>query len=157
MAKLFWSERLSVGVPELDEDHKTLIDIINALRVETQSEAGRAKRVNKQLNALIRYAETHFAREERVMSVCGYKALPEHHEEHEDFVAKITEVARRFRDDPEGSSELVGEELLEYLENWLIKHILVVDMDYKPLVQGKREAREAAQSLKGTEITRIVV
>jgi hemerythrin-like metal-binding protein len=157
MAKLFWSERLSVGVPELDEDHKTLIDIINALRDDAEAGEASAKRVSKQLNALIRYAETHFAREERVMSVCGYKALPEHHEEHEDFVAKITEVARRFRDDPEGSKELVGDELLEYLENWLIKHILVVDMDYKPLVQGKREASEAAQSLKGTEITRIVI
>lgn len=157
MAKLSWSERLSVGVPELDEDHKTLINIINSLRDEAEGEETYAKRVNRQLNALIRYAETHFAREERVMSVCGYKALPEHHGEHEDFVVKITDVARRFREDPEGSSHLVGDELLEFLEDWLIKHILVVDMDYKPLVEGKREAREAAQSLKGSEITRIVI
>ena len=32
MPKLEWSDRLSVGVPELDEDHRTLIQIINNLR-----------------------------------------------------------------------------------------------------------------------------
>ena len=72
-------------------------------------------------------------------------------------MAELAEVARKFRADPEGSSELVGDRLLEFLENWLIKHILVVDMDYKPLVEGKRAAREAAQSLKGSEVQRITI
>ena len=125
MAKLEWSERLSVGVPELDEDHQTLIQIINSLREHQAAEAS-PKAIDRCLNALVRYAELHFAREE-------------------------------FRADPEGSSELVGDRLLEFLENWLIKHILVVDMDYKPLVEGKRAAREAAQSLKGSEVQRITI
>ena len=74
---------------------------------------------------------------------------------------------RLYKGDPYWVAPLIGDRKdfldpnknpsFEYLENWLIKHILVVDMDYKPLVQGKREAREAAQSLKGTEITRIVI
>jgi len=156
MAKLEWSERLSVGVPELDEDHKTLIQIINNLRDYQEGET-RPKDIDRCLNALVRYAEWHFAREERVMSACGYKSLPEHHKEHEQFVEELAEVTRRFRADQEGSSDLVGDQLLGFLENWLIKHILVVDMDYKPLVEGKRAAREAAKSLKGSEVQRITI
>ena len=156
MAKLEWSQRLSVGVPELDEDHKTLIQIINNLREHSEG-AAEAKKIGRCLNALVRYAELHFAREERVMAACGYTALPDHHSEHESFVEEITRVARQFREDPENSSELVGDRLQEFLENWLIKHILVVDMDYKPLVEGKSAAREAAQSLKGSEVERIKI
>ena len=51
----------------------------------------------------------------------------------------------------------MGEELQGFLENWLIKHILVVDMDYKPVVAGKRAASDAAKSLKGSEVQRITI
>lgn len=156
MAKLEWSQRLSVGVPELDEDHQTLIRIINDLRDHQEGDA-EPKAIDRSLNALIRYAELHFAREERVMSACGYRALPEHHGEHQEFVAEITGIVRKFREDPKANSALVGDALLEFLENWLIKHILVVDMDYKPLVEGKRAARDAAQSIKGSEVERISI
>ena len=156
MPKLEWSDRLSVGVPELDEDHRTLIQIINNLRGYKEGEM-RPKDIDRCLKALVRYAEWHFAREERVMAACGYTSLPGHHEEHERFVAELAEVARKFRADPEGASDLVGEELQGFLENWLIKHILVVDMDYKPVVAGKRAASDAAKSLKGSEVQRITI
>jgi hemerythrin-like metal-binding protein len=156
MPKLEWSKRLSVGVEELDDDHKGLIRIINTLREGSEAEA-EAKKIDRCLVALVRYAETHFAREERVLRACGYAELPEHHQEHQDFIDRLTGVAREFRSDPEGTSSFIREELQGFLEDWLIKHILIIDMEYKPLVENKAEARQAARSLLGSEIQRIAI
>ncbi len=60
---------MCVGVPELDADHKELIKVINQLG--ENSEAGaRGTAIRQCLFALLRYAEYHFAREEKVLAAC---------------------------------------------------------------------------------------
>ncbi len=58
-----WDEEMSVGVIELDADHKELIKVINQLGANAEDQA-RQNAIRQSLFALLRYAEYHFAREE---------------------------------------------------------------------------------------------
>ena len=154
MTFMTWTPAMSVGVDQLDNDHKGLIDVINDLAAESSGE-GRAAVLRQSLVSLRRYAETHFGREEQVMRACGFPGLQGHHGEHEDFVTMIGEVTERLEADPEGAAAGVRDELVDYLKTWLNQHIMIQDMAYKPYVEEKRyEARDAAKSFKPGAIWR---
>ena len=151
MAVMQWTEMMSVGVPELDGDHRQLIRVINQLGASYDDEARRTS-VRQSLFALRRYAEFHFAREEKVMAVCGYPGIEEHRVEHRDFVTRIQDLNRRFDDDPDRATEVVNETLMTFLKDWLNHHILIEDKAYQPFAVGNREAREAAKAFKAAEV-----
>ncbi len=98
MRSIEWTERMSVGVPLLDADHKIFIDIINELehcaRYPDRRDAARDA-----LGRLVEYARYHFEREEKVMAACGYPGIDDHHHEPEKFAQYMGEVALRFGTD----------------------------------------------------------
>lgn len=152
MTPMRWTEAMSVGLPELDDDHKGLVDLINRLG-DASREGHRSEPLRQALMQLMRYTEAHFGREQKVLSVCGYPELPHHIEEHGAFVEKIQEVARRFDADPEGTAEEIRRDLVEFLRDWLNHHIMIEDMAYRPYVDKKpAEASKAAQAFRGAEI-----
>lgn len=151
MALMHWSEKMSVGVPELDADHKELIRVINQLAADADI-TGRRGAVRQSLFSLLRYAEFHFAREEKVMTACGFPGIEEHKQEHRDFVARIRALNHNFDEDPEGSAEIVNEDLLRFLQDWLNHHILIEDKAYRAAAEANPEARKAAKAFKATEI-----
>ncbi len=151
MALLEWSEKMSVGLPELDADHKELIRVINRLAADALA-ADQRNAVRQSLFALLRYAEFHFAREEMVMAACRHPGTEHHKSEHADFVARIRELNRRFDEDPDKSADVVNEALLQYLQDWWNHHILIADKAYKTAAEASREARQAAKSFKAIEI-----
>ena len=151
-AAIAWTEAMSVGVPELDEDHKGLIRIINQLSANGGDDADPAV-VRQCLVALRRYAEVHFGREERVMSICSFPALAHHQEEHRAFVQMMRDESRRFEDDPKGQMGAITGDLVDYLMRWLTHHIMIEDMAYRSFTDHKlTEAREAARSFRHSEV-----
>ena len=154
MAAMTWTPEMSVGVPELDEDHRSLIRIINQL-AEAADDSTRQAAVRQSLYALMRYAETHFGREEQVMTACRYPQLDPHRGRHQDFIAKIDDVAKRFDERPDEVAEMVARELIDYLTDWLTKHIMVEDMAYRPFAeQDLRGARKAARDFRASQVWR---
>lgn len=151
MSIMEWNRKMSVGLDELDNDHKELIRIINQLGADYQDEERRVA-VRQSLIALRRYAEYHFAREENVMMACGYPELEEHQGEHRNFVQRIQELTRRFDADPEAMAEVVNEDLLSFLRAWLGHHIMIEDKAYGPHIKDNPAAKRAAQSFKATQI-----
>ncbi len=93
-----WDEEMSVGVIELDADHKELIEVINQLGTIAEDEA-RPSAIRQWLFALLRHAAYHFAREEareeKVMAACQYPEIREHKAEHRGFVERINHLHRR--------------------------------------------------------------
>jgi len=153
MAFMQWSPNMSVGLSELDEDHRYLIKIINDLADAIGAASGKVRSdvLRQSLRGLQRYAEFHFAREEGVMRACGYAPLGRHQEEHRDFTEKMTALSKSFDDDDGAAPAEINEELLDYLKDWLTHHILIVDMSYKPLVQDNEKAQAAARQFKASE------
>jgi hemerythrin len=150
MALIQWSGAMSVGLKELDEDHKQLIKVINQLAENV--ERARPDVVRQCLMTLRRYAEFHFAREESVMTACDFPGIDVQRNEHGEFIARIREATAQFDEDPEQASKGVGGELLVFLKEWLSHHILIEDMAYRPFVEHSAEAQEAARSFQAAEV-----
>jgi hemerythrin-like metal-binding protein len=153
MPFMHWTPAMSVGLSELDEDHKQLFYLINRLADQAAADDVSVEAIRDTLFALMRYAELHFSREERVMTACDYPQLHDHLGQHKRFVERIKAIAAEFDADAKDSGAEVGDALLEYLKDWLTHHILIQDMAYKPFVEAKEtEARQAARSIRGVEI-----
>lgn len=156
MPLMEWTQAMSVGVAQLDQDHQRLFDIIN--RLAENAEPGAAAdeasqdQVRQCLYALMRYAESHFAREENVMKACGFPGLEHHLSEHVDFVARVQKLTERLEEQPRQQSKVVNEDLLQFLKDWLSHHILIEDMAYRPHAENHPEALKAAKNFKPTEV-----
>ena len=142
---------MSVGLEELDEDHRFLIRVINRLGQNLDNPTANVA-IKECLASLKNYAEFHFAREESVMRACGYTTLGEHQAEHRAFTSKIADLARRYEAETDQPVSSVDQELFNYLKDWLTHHILVIDMSYRRLVENNPKARAAARQFKGSQL-----
>lgn len=152
MTSIKWSRRMSVGVPELDDDHKGLLAVINELAAHASGEADE-ELVRRSLNWLLRYAQTHFAREQAVMTSCKFPMLADHIDEHRDFVERMRAAIATFDTDPAQGAVEIRDSLVTYLEQWWQGHILSEDMKYRPFAEKNlQQCRRAARSVRGYEI-----
>ncbi|MBK8209723.1 MAG: hemerythrin family protein [Rhodospirillales bacterium] len=138
MSAFAWTEAMSVGVPALDADHRCLVRIINLLE-EAENDDGRL--IETVINTLEVYCRYHFAREEQVMNACKFPALAFHRREHELFCRAIAEINGR------KSQASTVQELLDYLKAWLLHHILIQDMAYKPFVADAPNLEELTSTM----------
>ena len=122
--KIEWNESLSVGVAEIDEQHKCIFDKFNAFSKACDDGHG-AGQLNELLWFLGSYVATHFASEERLMQRVGFPQYPNHHELHTAFVSEVDALMGRFS--KEGPSEDLVSTVNEVLESWLIEHISITD------------------------------
>lgn len=141
-----WSERMSVGVPLLDSDHKTLIGLINHLQRSIGDDEEYAS-VGSVLQALDEYAAHHFAREEKMMEACRYPLLPQHHGTHASFADKVAAFKARYTED---KTSVRARDCLNFLNSWLIDHICTTDMNYRSWMIGHPGAEAAAQRVSLT-------
>jgi hemerythrin len=132
MALIIWSEDLSVGIKEIDEQHKKLVQMLNELH--DAMSAGKSTLVMGDLLAkLIAYTQTHFQKEESYMSKYAYADLPAHKTEHTALTQKALDVQKRYK---EGTA-MVSIEVLSFLKNWLTTHIQGTDKKYAPFLNSK--------------------
>ena len=128
-----WSEKFSVGVRELDEQHQHLIKLLNLL-ISTQGTANtRSETISDTLMAMTRYAQAHFQAEEKLMEDYGFPGLEEQKIQHRDFRKKTV----AFSTATYYGIDQVPEALLEYLVEWWVHHILEDDMAYRSFFKDK--------------------
>ncbi len=98
-----WSDELAFGIPLIDEEHKTLIDMVN--RVYELLEADRLEEAERFLvDSLLAYTQTHFQDEERYMEEIGYPDLERHRKVHQSFARLVMEEAEKVRGGAAGIS-----------------------------------------------------
>jgi hemerythrin len=73
MALMTWGPKLSVGVPQIDDQHKKLIELVNRLNEAMIAGHGRDL-IGSTLSELVKYTQYHFACEERLMSTHALRA-----------------------------------------------------------------------------------
>ncbi len=122
MAFLEWTSALSVGYEQIDEDHKKLVGMINALS-DAVTEGQDASTVGDVLNELLSYTSWHFRHEERLMQTYGDPEFFNHKQEHLDLLERAMGLKKRF---DEGDAN-VPADMLPFLKQWLAHHILEVD------------------------------
>lgn len=123
MKDIVWSKILSVGVNEIDEDHKKLVgifDILNHSVIEGESR----DYLEAVLEELINCTIWHFSHEERLMLKYGFPESNEHKAEHQELIASARDLQRKILQEDQS----VADEHVEFLEHWLTEHILTADM-----------------------------
>lgn len=132
MEKIIWDESFSVGIQEIDEQHKELIRMINKLIGREDISVG-SETISDILNEMTQYAGYHFQTEEQYMLEYDYPDYSSHKNQHTVFKKK----AVAFCMDTVAYKETIPKEILTYLKNWLIHHILKIDMMYKSFFREK--------------------
>lgn len=120
-----WSEHFSVGIPEIDEQHKTLFDLIDMIHTAILDRKGTAACV-KVLDELVDYTRIHFGLEQSLMHIGQYPEYEAHCALHRELVDEVEALQNKIH----SGQAAVSFELLHFLRNWLTKHILGEDMKY---------------------------
>ena len=135
MALITWNDTLSVGVPELDEQHKKLIKMINDLHDAMRGGKGNAA-MGTILDGLISYTGYHFTAEEGMMKAAGYQDLDAHKKVHDSFTNKVADLKENFNN---GKTTL-SVETMKFLSDWLTSHIKGTDKQYMAVLAPNAKA-----------------
>lgn len=147
-----WFEKYKIGVPLIDADHLNLFMEVCHFN-ESLKSGMTALELERSLAFLDKYVSAHFAREELLMREKGYPKYMQHKALHLQFKKVVFAVRRIFQTDIEKVNK---EKLNEFLNNWLIDHILKVDTKLVPYVNGPYSEVQYTQRLQFVELSKSV-
>ena len=134
MSLINWSNKLSVGIWQLDADHIILIGLINELY--NAMSAGRGEELFETILATLKeYTVTHFSREEALMKAHKYPGYEDHKGHHGELIRHLNEFTARYARD---RSSVTTPEIEQFLQGWLINHIKKADFAYKPFLPDQK-------------------
>lgn len=117
------AEELLTGIHEIDEQHQTLLDILEKLQKLVEGKDNWSV-IYFALTELTNYTRTHFVVEEALMRLHGYPDLEEHISEHRRFTERMAQLEEQaVRHD-------VTMSIIEFLQQWLVGHIGGSDQQY---------------------------
>lgn len=125
MLEINWEPSMSVGVEEIDKQHKKLLDLINDLN-ESIKTGKTEEQLKDILKALKDFAITHFATEEKYFDKFNFKDAAKHKEEHQNFFKALDD----FFEKHEQKGDVISFELVEFLIHWLETHLKDMDQKY---------------------------
>lgn len=132
MPILSWQDSYSVGVKRIDDEHKTLIDMINEAYDAAKNESDDVV-IKKLANGMRDYAVLHFSTEENLMNEYHYPDTDMHCGVHDAFMEK----ALVCKDCVNGLDTTNPIEVIRYLADWLNGHILGTDKELGAFLNSK--------------------
>lgn len=129
MAIMIWNPTYSVGVRELDDQHKGLIHMINEMHYAMNQDKGQ-EAISAIVEQMFDYMETHFSTEEAYLQKFSYPALLSHQQQHEEFRTKARDLRERVRQ----HEFILSFEIVQFLSDWLQNHIMIADKKYSTLL-----------------------
>jgi hemerythrin-like metal-binding protein len=117
-----WNDSLLVGIKNIDEQHRQLVDLINELH-DAVTQADQHCPAPELVARLKAYAAEHFHIEEGYMQAFAYPEFEEHLREHESFNAAMQIFEHNCATDSANPAEV-----LDFLKHWLTEHILGLDI-----------------------------
>ncbi len=125
--KLELTQNLLVGIGTVDQQHRKLVDLINDLNDAIVNGKGRDA-ISATIDRLTEYVIKHFGDEEKLMEKANYSDIANHKLAHVAFMDKVASFKAEF----ESGKGLVSSSIVQFLWDWLIKHIGNVDKRYVP-------------------------
>ena len=132
MAFVNWSPNLSVGIDFMDADHQQSITLLTELQDLVASDQPRTAAIEK-LDELIEFSEQHFRLEERLMKENNYREFAQHQAIHKKLLQQTAELRERLAS---GATD-IGPEVMDFLKEWLMRHILESDKHFGGFLEGK--------------------
>jgi len=117
-----WKDTYSINHKEIDSEHKKLFVI--ALKALDTPKNGKKKYIRKTLIELNKYMREHFRNEEKFMCSINYPGYEAHKRIHNEIIEQINIIIKKI---PTLLIEDFEKILIEYMDIWLINHILTED------------------------------
>jgi methyl-accepting chemotaxis protein/hemerythrin len=124
---LEWDLSFATGVERYDSAHKTLFRMVNDLHDAMQQKRSK-EAIGQILNGLADYTISHFADEERSFAQTHYPEETQHKQLHKKLVDQVVELQGKFQ----AGETLLSQDVITFLQDWLINHIKGVDKRYGP-------------------------
>ena len=90
MVKLEWLESFTIGIEQIDNDHKEILKIMRSIKDAIENE--RYEECVELLNDLVDLAMAHFLREEEYLAKVSYPYIEEHIHYHQELLLKVKSV-----------------------------------------------------------------
>jgi len=124
---LTWKADFETGVAEIDEQHMILVHTLNEASLKLKDDAA-IDSLEQITQDLLAYALYHFDTEETLMQEYDYEekdreAALRHLDQHRRFSEKVVGV----RDALKAGESIPPRELIAFLNDWLVTHILNTD------------------------------
>ena len=124
-AKLEWTQALSVGVEEIDAQHRELFG--RAARLLEGIHEGQPEELGQLVDYLYEYAVEHFGAEEEHMRRTKYPGYARHKAEHDRFISDVLHLAREH--ERKGAGAFLALKVSAWLGEWLRSHVSVADAE----------------------------
>jgi hemerythrin-like metal-binding protein len=121
MTLIEWRKEFETGVPDVDHEHRELVDLINSLHGEIAAGADRA-RILEFLGEVFAKIAAHFALEESIMRKHRYDEYEAHKAEHEALLDDIRDIM-----DSAEAAESYETALSETVRDWFVNHFKTKD------------------------------
>ncbi len=128
---LKWLEEFELGVEEIDNDHKRIIENYNKLCMVIKNNE-ESEFYKELIEFLSDYVSSHFVKEEKLQFEIKYNKYNEHKKIHEDFKNKVKHISEKYKDKKIEMDDLISINL--FLKDWLLEHILVEDQKIKEFI-----------------------
>lgn len=126
-----WNDRLRIGLPLIDMQHKQLLDqmdrVIGALRSKKD-----IREVRSLLTFLDGYVTNHFGYEESCMHLYKCPVAGQNQAAHAHFVQVLAETKQQLETNQ--SYEAIANRISRDLLNWFVQHIQGIDSKLGPCV-----------------------
>ena len=132
MSLIQWNEYFSVGVKAMDQQHMKFIDMLNAC-LQAQERGQLHEITFDTLKDMMSYLNRHFGDEEKMMRDNGYPDVDSHIQMHRNFVAKTNDFLDRYVSE----RGAIAEDMLGFLKDWFINHIVKIDKQYTDYMHDK--------------------
>jgi hemerythrin-like metal-binding protein len=130
-----WKTEYSVNIESIDAQHQNLFAIGRELCAAMRAGKGKAV-LSKILDRLVQYTAAHFAHEEDLMKASHYPDFAKHKAEHD----ALTKQVLAFQADFNSGRGTMAVEVMQFLRDWLGKHIHKSDAAYAPYLKNQKVA-----------------
>ncbi len=126
-----WDKSYSVKVKEVDAQHKRLFAMLNEL-IDAKS-AEDLDKTRSIVNSLAQYTVQHFSYEEDLLEQYHYPEIAQHKQIHKALIRKVGSIIENLESD----SDISIDDVIDFLEKWLVNHIQGTDMKYSTFFNQK--------------------
>lgn len=131
MIQIEWNNGYKLGLPSIDAEHKSLVDLLNLFLSASNADAPTSQ-LGVLLHDFIERTRTHFASEEQEMDRQNYPGFIAHKAEHDRLLSKADIFTRHHLGGGAPREMMLG--TAEFLHRCLIDHIQAIDKPVKPFV-----------------------
>jgi len=124
-----WNTELEVGIRAIDDDHRELFNVANAL-----TQANYQEEALDLLKELRYESARHFADEEGLLEESHYPGLGRHRRIHADFIQQLDTIILQ----SEMDNYILTHETRETLRMWLVTHLKADDLLYAEFLNCRK-------------------